>query len=151
MQKEVFDRDEYRCQRCGTKNTPSNLNVHHIQPVKDGGETEPENLVTLCEDCHERSHRYNEEMLEEMPDRSIAAFTFRNASLNDYVSDLDKHLNESEICIPVHIREPLYAVISVEGEEMSQAVNCWHVDLQPEQRRRSGMRLSFQRCMPAPC
>lgn len=68
-----------------------------------------------------------------MPDRGLMAFTLRNASLNDYVSDLDEHLYESGICIPVHIREALYAVISVEGEEMSQTVNCWRVDLQPDQ------------------
>lgn len=68
-----------------------------------------------------------------MPDRGLTAFTLRNASLNNSVSDLDEHLNESGICIPVHIREALYAVISVEGEEMSQTVNCWRVDLQPEQ------------------
>jgi hypothetical protein len=93
----------------------------------------------MCEDCHERLHRYNEEMSGEVPDRGLTAFTLRNVSLNDYVSDLDEHLNESGICIPIHIREALYAVISVEGEEMSQAVNYWRVDLQPEQKDTFGV------------
>ena len=31
--------------------------VHHIVPVAQGGGDEPENLVTLCKDCHKRRHR----------------------------------------------------------------------------------------------
>ena len=33
-----------------------NLNVHHIRYVSDGGGDEPENLITLCLDCHKKRH-----------------------------------------------------------------------------------------------
>lgn len=32
------------------------LNVHHIKPVSEGGGGEPENLITLCKDCHKEVH-----------------------------------------------------------------------------------------------
>lgn len=32
------------------------LNVHHIKPVSEGGGDEPENLITLCKDCHKEVH-----------------------------------------------------------------------------------------------
>ena len=34
-----------------------NLNVHHIKPVSEGGGDEPENLITLCKNCHKEIHR----------------------------------------------------------------------------------------------
>jgi hypothetical protein len=132
IKKEIYERDNHCCQRCGTKEHPYNLHAHHITPkAADGGAT-PENLITLCEACHERLHRYNEPM-SDVPDRGLTAFTLPNASLNDYVASLDEYLDENGICVPVHIREALYVVISLKGEEMSQAVNCWRVDLQPDQ------------------
>lgn len=33
------------------------LNVHHIKPVSQGGGDEPENLITLCVECHKEIHR----------------------------------------------------------------------------------------------
>lgn len=34
-----------------------NLNVHHIKPVSEGGDDKPENLITLCKECHKEIHR----------------------------------------------------------------------------------------------
>ncbi|WP_226023655.1 HNH endonuclease [Halomicrobium salinisoli] len=132
IKKEIYERDNHCCQRCGTKEHPYNLHAHHITPKAADGEARSENLVTLCEVCHERLHRYNESM-SDVPDRGLTAFTLPNASLNDYVASLDEHLDGNGICIPVHIREALYVVISLKGKEMSQTVNCWRVDLQPDQ------------------
>ena len=33
------------------------LEVHHIVPVAKGGGDEPENLVTLCKECHKKRHK----------------------------------------------------------------------------------------------
>lgn len=49
----VKARDKYRhnhpvCELCGK---PAEL-VHHRKPVKLGGTHEPENLVALCNACH---------------------------------------------------------------------------------------------------
>ena len=47
-------RDEHKCQgRKGCKNHI--LNVHHIESRKTGGDA-PNNLITLCEECHYAYH-----------------------------------------------------------------------------------------------
>lgn len=56
----VLFRDGHRCQWCqGTSKDPV-LNVHHIESRKTGGDR-PENLVTLCETCHDLVHRTHQE------------------------------------------------------------------------------------------
>ena len=47
-------RDEYRCRKCRSR---TRLEVHHIVQRKDGGSDRPDNLVTLCHDCHAALHR----------------------------------------------------------------------------------------------
>jgi hypothetical protein len=50
----VLFRDGHKCQ--GKKNCKGKiLNVHHIVSRKTGGDR-PENLITLCEDCHNAYH-----------------------------------------------------------------------------------------------
>jgi hypothetical protein len=50
----VLWRDGHKCQgKKGCKNKI--LNVHHIESRKTGGNT-PNNLITLCEDCHKAYH-----------------------------------------------------------------------------------------------
>lgn len=45
----VLERDYNKCQICNSRN---NLHIHHIIKRKDGGNHEPENLITLCASCH---------------------------------------------------------------------------------------------------
>ena len=47
-------RDGYKCRKCGSK---THLEVHHIVQRKDGGSNRPDNLVTLCHECHAALHR----------------------------------------------------------------------------------------------
>ena len=50
----VLFRDNHKCQ--GKKNCANKiLNVHHIESRKTGGDA-PNNLITLCEDCHNAYH-----------------------------------------------------------------------------------------------
>ena len=55
----VLWRDGYTCQCCGAHSTKKNdvkLHVHHRESRKTGGNA-PDNLVTLCEDCHKKLHK----------------------------------------------------------------------------------------------
>ena len=55
----VLWRDGYTCQCCGahfTKKNDVKLHVHHRESRKTGGNA-PDNLVTLCEDCHKKLHK----------------------------------------------------------------------------------------------
>lgn len=50
----ILHRDNYTCQCCGKKNC--RLEVHHIKFRSNGGTDDEENLITLCEDCHDGVH-----------------------------------------------------------------------------------------------
>ena len=50
----ALDRDNYTCQICGAKNT--RLEVHHIIFRSQGGSDDLDNLITLCERCHNNLH-----------------------------------------------------------------------------------------------
>ena len=52
----VLFRDGYQCQCCKGKSKDKILNVHHIQSRKIGGNS-PNNLITLCETCHNKYHK----------------------------------------------------------------------------------------------
>jgi len=58
----VYRRDEYRCAVCGAGGGPNGdakLHAHHRTPLSEGGTNELSNLVTLCEECHERQHDHD--------------------------------------------------------------------------------------------
>lgn len=49
---EVFKRDNFTCQYCGSKAPDVVLHIDHINPVAGGGDNDPMNLVTSCEPCN---------------------------------------------------------------------------------------------------
>lgn len=64
----ILYRDNFTCQKCGQflayKNKhdvyipiDDGMEVHHIQPVCEGGDDSPENLTSLCIECHKEETR----------------------------------------------------------------------------------------------
>jgi len=61
----VLERDDYTCRCCGWNHENSRsgdkhrtlLELHHINHHADGGENTVENLITLCNICHDEVHR----------------------------------------------------------------------------------------------
>lgn len=51
----VLFRDGHKCQACKGSTKDKILNVHHIESRKTGGNA-PNNLITLCETCHNNHH-----------------------------------------------------------------------------------------------
>lgn len=49
----VLERDCYRCTHCGTT---TNLEMHHLIPLSQGGTNHLDNLTTLCHTCHTTLH-----------------------------------------------------------------------------------------------
>lgn len=49
---EVFKRDSFTCQYCGSKAPDVILNVDHIHPVSKGGSADILNLITSCFSCN---------------------------------------------------------------------------------------------------
>ncbi len=54
--RQVFDRDDWKCRRCGSREA---LHAHHIWFRSQGGPDEFWNLITLCLGCHEAIHRHD--------------------------------------------------------------------------------------------
>ena len=57
--KEVYRRDDYLCQNCGSKggsDGEAELHAHHIVPKSRGGTHELSNLQTVCSRCHNAIH-----------------------------------------------------------------------------------------------
>ncbi len=66
VRSKVLDRDGHECRKCGwdyakgEKNPHgprTKLEVHHTRPHVEGGENNKDNLVTLCNVCHDEVHR----------------------------------------------------------------------------------------------
>lgn len=53
----VLNRDGYTCQHCKGKSTDPKLHCHHIIFKSKNGTNTPENLITLCNTCHDALHR----------------------------------------------------------------------------------------------
>ena len=61
---QVLQRDDFKCVQCGwnrsvlSRGDPRKmLELHHVLFHKDKGENTPENLITLCNVCHDEEHR----------------------------------------------------------------------------------------------
>ncbi len=60
--KNIYLRDGYVCQYCGSKFTAVNLSLDHVVPKAQGGKSRWENLVTSCKPCnHTKGDRTPEE------------------------------------------------------------------------------------------
>lgn len=53
ISQDIRARDGFKCRHCGAN---QNLHVHHIVPRSKGGKNHPDNLITLCFDCHSKVH-----------------------------------------------------------------------------------------------
>ena len=62
----VLFRDGYSCQKCSGKKKDNRLHVHHIVFRAKGGTNSPDNLITLCETCHETLHTHENEEQESL-------------------------------------------------------------------------------------
>ena len=52
--KNIFARDENRCQYCGNRFPSSELSIDHIVPLAYGGDNSWTNVVCACTDCNKR-------------------------------------------------------------------------------------------------
>lgn len=66
VRREVLQRDDYKCRHCGwhyekwNPSDPRHLEPHHIKHHAKGGENTAENLITLCNICHDKEHSNSE-------------------------------------------------------------------------------------------
>ena len=79
--KAIYRRDGYRCALC---DSTSYIQIHHVVPRGEGGPVEnPQNLITLCADCHALAHGMNLRDLADFadPERQV------NQAIIEYMAD----------------------------------------------------------------
>lgn len=54
---QVFERDGYKCRKCGKQLTRFTATLDYVKPPAEGGDESAENLVTTCADCNSRRRR----------------------------------------------------------------------------------------------
>ncbi|MCM1367904.1 MAG: HNH endonuclease [Roseburia sp.] len=52
MRFSIYERDGYKCRKCGVSGNYANLEIDHIIPISKGGKSTYDNLQTLCHDCN---------------------------------------------------------------------------------------------------
>jgi hypothetical protein len=72
LKREIYLRDHGLCQQTGPINSSDNvpsscgdgrwIDIHHIQPIHQGGENFLENLITLCKSHHQMQHNQRPEL-----------------------------------------------------------------------------------------
>lgn len=75
---EIMQRDDFRCHQC--LDSKSTLNVHHKKYIygRDPWEYDNKYLVTLCDRCHDKYHKYWKDCENNLID------TLKNTSMQYY-------------------------------------------------------------------
>lgn len=91
----IFLRDEYVCQYCGTDIHESEATLDHVHPVSLGGKTTWENSTTACKPCNYRKAAntkvrpkripYKPHFWELVEKRKKRGFLIRHPSWKDYL------------------------------------------------------------------
>jgi len=76
IRKKVLKRDGYRCKECGTGN--KKFHVHHKIPISEGGSHNLENLITLCEYCHNSKHPTKFYLKRAIKESRMTKITYEN-------------------------------------------------------------------------
>jgi len=53
LREQVFRKYNHKCNECGSHNM---LQIHHLLEVKYGGKDRIDNMILLCENCHQKKH-----------------------------------------------------------------------------------------------
>lgn len=91
----VLHRDNHSCQKCGGKKKCEKLHVHHIVFRSNGGSDSPDNLMSLCESCHNDLHAHKDSEKESLKLRKSVQKNTKDATQVSIVaSQLRKFFGE---------------------------------------------------------
>lgn len=91
----VLKRDKYTCQCCGahpTEKKPVKLHVHHIESRKTGSNA-PNNLITLCVDCHDAIHAGKKTLGKKKRGKPLRDATFMGVMRKTLMTRLHEELS----------------------------------------------------------
>lgn len=90
---EILTRDRFTCQLCG--DTEKSLHVHHLRYIKGNKpwEYNDEDLITLCEDCHSKTHaEINKQLMSDIKIGDV--FVYYHSDYEDYLMCYDIDYNK---------------------------------------------------------
>lgn len=90
---EILTRDKFTCQLCG--DTTNTLHVHHLRYIKGNNpwEYSDEDLLTLCEDCHNKTHEeINKQLMSFVSIGDV--FVYYHSDYEDYLMCYDIDYNK---------------------------------------------------------
>ena len=87
----VRERDQYKCRVCKKKGI--RLEVHHILERSNGGTNRPDNLITLCTECHKGVHSGKIALGK----RKVKPNTLHSTQTDIIVSQLRKWLKDFDL------------------------------------------------------
>ena len=102
---EVFKRDSFTCQYCGSKSPDVILEVDHILPISKGGKNEILNLITACFDCNrgKRDNKISDNSVISKQRQQIEELNIRRQQLEmmlkwrDGISDIENITHKKAI------------------------------------------------------
>lgn len=105
---EVFKRDSFTCQYCGQKSPDVVLEIDHITPVAEGGDSDILNLVTSCKACNTGK--------SDKPLTETVALDRRRAQLED----LEQRRQQLEMLHEWHM-----SLVELDGQAATLAGDLW--------------------------
>jgi len=78
----LFIRDYYMCQYCGTKHRKEKLGIDHVFPKSKGGLSTWENTVTACKSCN---HYKGDKLLEDIDDLKLIRQPYRPSGFKEII------------------------------------------------------------------
>lgn len=92
----VLNRDNYSCKSCTSKKKNTKLHVHHILFKSNGGTDTKNNLITLCESCHDKLHKKKNAQKISLKLADKITRTKHATEISIVAAQLRKHFGEFE-------------------------------------------------------
>ena len=121
LKQSIFEKYDFRCTSCGISNDEISLELAHIVPLSQGGESSAENLTVLCPNCHNMLDRSPKEyefinfLVELLQADSNFSNIKREAIIGDstrYRADIIADENIEEKIVPILIECKSYTSFS---------------------------------------
>lgn len=101
---EVFKRDMFTCQYCGAKSPDVLLELDHVNPVANGGNNDPMNLLTACQSCNSGKGKrlLNDQTMLEKQRRQLEELSERRAQVKmmlDWRQEIERLEDEQIVAL----------------------------------------------------
>jgi hypothetical protein len=128
--REAKQRDDYTCQFCGMTEEEHKseygrgIEAHHIIKQRKGGKDHPDNLITVCQECHKTLEKTQANAISQIQENILSIVEERyveSRCIDDIVRDAVKDVQNDNVGMLVEKGKSYYhsdeGVVSVRGFE----------------------------------